>query len=84
MKGTVAPSASSLAVAPTWIGSQFQLSGDAFDVGDVDIQFGSSGHGWEKRWEAQSLLTRLGVWPGTTAESLRSDLATLDRLSARD
>ena len=38
----------------------------------------------KSRWEAQSLLTRLGVWPGTTAESLRSDLATLDRLSARD
>jgi hypothetical protein len=38
----------------------------------------------ESRWEAQSLLSRLGVWPGTTVEDLRCDLATLDRFTLRD
>lgn len=32
------------------------------------------------RWEAQAVLSKHGVWPGTTVEDLRSDLASLEKL----
>ena len=32
------------------------------------------------RWEAQAVLSRHGVWPGTTAEDFRSDMETLTEL----
>jgi hypothetical protein len=40
--------------------------------------------GLSSRWEAQTLLSRHGVWPGTTVEDLRSDLETLEKLRAAD
>ncbi len=38
--------------------------------------------GVSSRWEAQSLLAKHGVWPGTTVEDVRSDLDTLEKLRA--
>ena len=37
----------------------------------------------EDRWEAEALLSKYGVWPGTTVEDLKSDMATLDKFLAR-
>jgi predicted HTH domain antitoxin len=34
------------------------------------------------RWEAQALLSKRGVWPGSTAEDFRSDMETLANLRA--
>ena len=34
------------------------------------------------RWEAQSLLSKHGVWPGTTVDDVQSDLDTLEKLRA--
>ncbi len=34
------------------------------------------------RWEAQAVLTKHGVWPGTTVEDFRSDMDTLENLRA--
>ena len=36
------------------------------------------------RWEAQALLSKHGVWPGTTVEDFRSDMATLATLRSPD
>jgi hypothetical protein len=36
----------------------------------------------ESRWEAQAVLSRLGVWPGTTVEDFRADFASLQHLTA--
>lgn len=36
------------------------------------------------RWEAQSLLSKHGVWPGTTVDDVQSDLDTLEKLRACD
>ena len=38
--------------------------------------------GLASRWEAQSVLSKHGVWPGTTVEDVRSDLDTLEKLRA--
>ena len=35
------------------------------------------------RWETEDFLASRGVWPGTTVEDLRSDLAALDRLRGK-
>lgn len=35
--------------------------------------------GLGSRWEAQDVLSRHGVWPGTTEEDLHSDLGTLGK-----
>ena len=34
------------------------------------------------RWEAQDVLSRHGVWPGTTVEDVRSDFDALQNLPA--
>lgn len=39
--------------------------------------------GAESRWEAQEVLERHGVWPGTTVQDVLSDLAVLESLPAR-
>lgn len=36
----------------------------------------------ESRWEAQAVLSRHGVWPGTTVNDLQSDLDTLAKIPA--
>jgi len=36
--------------------------------------------GHSSRWETEDFLAAHGVWPGTTVEDLRSDLAALDRM----
>jgi Uncharacterised protein family (UPF0175) len=38
--------------------------------------------GAESRWEAQEVLEHHGVWPGTTVEDVRADLAALENLAA--
>ena len=35
------------------------------------------------RWEAQAVLARHKVWPGTTVEDVRSDCATLEIIAPR-
>ena len=39
--------------------------------------------GHTSRWETEDFLSAHGVWPGTSAEDLRSDLAALDRLRGK-
>jgi Uncharacterised protein family (UPF0175) len=34
------------------------------------------------RWEAQEVLSRHGIWPGTTVEDVRFDFAALQNLPA--
>ena len=50
---------------------------DVFSLEQVRRLLGAASRG-----EAQEVLARHGVWPGTTVEDVRSDLAALENLAA--
>ena len=56
------------------------LAGRAYESGHFSLEQVRRLLGFPTRWEAQALLTRLGVWPGTTEADLASDLAALEKV----
>lgn len=56
------------------------LAGRAYEAGFFSLEQVRRLLSFPTRWEAQALLSKLGVWPGTTTADLESDLATLERM----